>query len=53
VLQFLIEEALLEHLELDDALHKAREAEQHRSDEAVGQSHARLERVLEAQAAVG
>lgn len=42
-LQWLIEEALLERLELEDALAQAREAEQIRSDEAVDGSLRRRE----------
>ena len=42
-LQWLIEEALLEHVALGDALQKAREAEQHRSEEAVDASLRRRE----------
>jgi len=43
VLQFLIEEALLEHLELADALQKALEAEQAQAQEAVDGSLRRRE----------
>ena len=43
MLQFLIEEALLERLELEDALAKARDVEQARSDEAVDGSRRRRE----------
>ena len=43
MLQFLIEEALLERLELEDAIEKASEAEQIRSDEAVDGSLRRRE----------
>jgi len=52
VLQFLVEEALLERIELEENLAKARELERLKSEEAVDRSRGRLERVLEAQAAV-
>lgn len=41
--QFLIEEALLKRLELEDALQKAHEAEQAQVDEAVEDSLRRRE----------
>jgi hypothetical protein len=51
VLQFLIEEALLERVELEESFAKAREVERLESEGAVERSRGRLERVLEAQAA--
>jgi len=53
VLQFLIEEALLEHLELHDAMEKARDAEQHRSEEAISASLKRREQAELALQAAG
>jgi hypothetical protein len=48
VLQFLIEEALLERLDLEDALAKGREAEELQSREAVDGSLRRREQALKA-----